>query len=946
MMEWILTATVLMLAVLAVRAVLGRRMGPKLRYALWLLVLLRLLLPFSFWESAASPANLVRVQEEAMFVTPVVTAPPVDADTPVPSPDLSTPADPVPADSGPASPSVIGGGEEASTPYVSTFDLREMLRDLLPKLWVVGMAAAGSWFLFCNLLFYRNLRRSRKLLQVDGKLRIYLANAPSPCLFGLFRPAVYVTPEAAADEWMMEHTLLHEKTHFRHGDHIWAFLRTICLILWWYHPLVWVAARLSRQDSELFCDAAVIEALGEEHRAEYGRTLLALSSKGRASAFCAASTLSRGGRQLKSRITAIARWAKPKKWAIVLALLLAALAVGCAFSGASESTEAPADTDTPKADDFQVVTATDPAAETKRTPGPLTDEDLKGGEPVHLGMSFEQANAVLSLTEEELLGTAMGMQSYLRGDTLYTFRRDSMGWKQWFSGFSTQSDPDFLGLGIGVGSTLEELVAFLGCDIADDPGAGETWQLYGADSEINSAQVAPGEADGERFLAVWTENGSLLFQLQQDKVIQAEAQLDTSKPQLPVSDVDVASTDGLTPGMSYETALVRLEPMDRLQDVSNALHAEKGGILYLFRDQGNGMELMQYSTDVAGTELPLGLTIGGSIDAFLWNELGMAELPELPLQEDLYLYGSAESGQSCLLTAPYGDCAGDLQIYTEHYLFRCRLDENRTIIFADCSLLDAPAAEPDTAADDTADTAVPAEDVSSPERDALLARLAADDYFYNADVLGCVPFDDPGGRLAGVALCQRKNGIPWVVYMPKDPAEEPTPMGLGSGELDYVEGTFGYADGKAYLTVYDRNLEQELYYTVSHSEDGRAFTSQSSPLLLNRFSSYAMRVLDYQELPGNNGIDGVLVVSRDDSLILPMICYCLDVESTSSRFVFIPPVGDGTELEYQMGTLRALDDGTVTYDLVDPATGTLHTKTVQPGNDPTDATQYNQWFTR
>ena len=55
MMEWILTSTALILAVVLMRAILGRRMGPKLRYALWLVVLARLLLPFSFGHSAASP---------------------------------------------------------------------------------------------------------------------------------------------------------------------------------------------------------------------------------------------------------------------------------------------------------------------------------------------------------------------------------------------------------------------------------------------------------------------------------------------------------------------------------------------------------------------------------------------------------------------------------------------------------------------------------------------------------------------------------------------------------------------------------------------------------------------------------------------------------------------------------------------------------------------------
>ena len=56
----------------------------------------------------------------------------------------------------------------------------------------------------------------------------------TPCLFGLFRPAIYVTPEASGDPALLAHTLAHEETHYRHGDHIWSALRCLCLVVHWY----------------------------------------------------------------------------------------------------------------------------------------------------------------------------------------------------------------------------------------------------------------------------------------------------------------------------------------------------------------------------------------------------------------------------------------------------------------------------------------------------------------------------------------------------------------------------------------------------------------------------------------------------------------------------------------------------------------------------------------
>ena len=58
------------------------------------------------------------------------------------------------------------------------------------------------WLLLTNLRFWRKLRKVRMPYTVEGcKYPVYLVEAglPSPCLFGLVRPAVYLTPAAAAD---------------------------------------------------------------------------------------------------------------------------------------------------------------------------------------------------------------------------------------------------------------------------------------------------------------------------------------------------------------------------------------------------------------------------------------------------------------------------------------------------------------------------------------------------------------------------------------------------------------------------------------------------------------------------------------------------------------------------------------------------------------------------
>ena len=65
MAEWILMSSLLIVIVLAVRALFRGRMGLRLRYALWLLVLLRLLVPGTVFQTGLSVLNYVPLSQTA-----------------------------------------------------------------------------------------------------------------------------------------------------------------------------------------------------------------------------------------------------------------------------------------------------------------------------------------------------------------------------------------------------------------------------------------------------------------------------------------------------------------------------------------------------------------------------------------------------------------------------------------------------------------------------------------------------------------------------------------------------------------------------------------------------------------------------------------------------------------------------------------------------------------
>ena len=330
MIEWVVSSCILILAVIALRYLLRGRISLRLQYVLWLLVLARLLLPVSFGSTDISVMSVVEKAPAVQAVESVR-----EVDTIWQAHDGSVEGYPA----GPLMPDTpVTVAPSVTNDQFSRMESALTLRKLLLPIWWCGAAVTLLMFLSANLRFAGRLRKSRRPLAVEGAaLPVYVAEERAvPCLFGLFRPAIYVTQATADDPVLLRHTVAHETTHFRHGDHVWALLRAVCLALHWWNPLVWWAAKLSRQDGELACDEATIRALGETERAAYGRTLIRMACSRGVSPLLTATAMDGGKTSLHERIVLLAKKPRTAALAAIALVLAAALCVGCTFTGAKK----------------------------------------------------------------------------------------------------------------------------------------------------------------------------------------------------------------------------------------------------------------------------------------------------------------------------------------------------------------------------------------------------------------------------------------------------------------------------------------------------------------------------------------------------------------------------------------------------------------------------------
>ena len=313
MTQWILSSSLLIAVVLLIRKVAGDRLSARVRYALWGLVLLRLLVPVSIGESALSVQNWLPDEDAAV----VQQSQPVDLDVYAGSDsEMILQQTPVTEESAPA-------------------EQRLTMKDMLPVVYIVGAVLVAAIFLLSNLRFWLRLRRSRVFV-TKQTLPVYETVAiESPCMYGLFRPAVYMTPEVLKDEKAQRYVLAHELTHYRHGDHIWSFLRCLAVILHWYNPLVWTASFASQLDGELACDEGALRRIGESNRNEYARTLINLTCVGYGGMLTTATSMTGRRCDLRNRVVRIAKNPKMTVTALVAVLVIVAVVAVMLFSGAT-----------------------------------------------------------------------------------------------------------------------------------------------------------------------------------------------------------------------------------------------------------------------------------------------------------------------------------------------------------------------------------------------------------------------------------------------------------------------------------------------------------------------------------------------------------------------------------------------------------------------------------
>jgi beta-lactamase regulating signal transducer with metallopeptidase domain/Tol biopolymer transport system component len=311
--QWLLKTSLqgslLICLILLVKSVLRGRLPIRWHYYLWLLLLVRLALPWAP-QSRLSMFNLIpqysspKLAETALttestgdaeakttanYETTRNTAEQTVVEQQTMQPKSATPENKLTSTSAPLVPETDSPDRSDSTRPVSVGVVR-----ILPLAWLLGAVALGGYIAVRNFNLWRTIKRERPVtdseileLLEDCKMQmnvqtivgvIVTDRVKSPALFGFVRPRLLL-PQGLIEAFDLEelhYVFLHELAHLKRHDIYLGWLVSLLQVMHWFNPLIWFALRRIRTDQELACDGLVLSTMKTDEPPKYGRTIVNL----------------------------------------------------------------------------------------------------------------------------------------------------------------------------------------------------------------------------------------------------------------------------------------------------------------------------------------------------------------------------------------------------------------------------------------------------------------------------------------------------------------------------------------------------------------------------------------------------------------------------------------------------------------------------------------------
>jgi beta-lactamase regulating signal transducer with metallopeptidase domain len=294
-----ITASIIILFVLALRF-LFRKSTKKFSYVLWLILLIRLIVPFSF-ETQFNPMP----DKFAEFSNRAYIGDIEESKETIPGLEMGTEE------------SINPNNQIIKKPVksrkININEKKFSMKNSLPYIWIMGIVL----FLIHGIISNQQLKKSLKGSNYLYENLYENENLNTAFIHGIIQPKIYIPNHL--DEKEREYIIIHEKTHLKRYDHIIKFLYYIALSIHWFNPLIWLAFILMGRDMELSCDEDVMKEIGNHAKKDYCKTLLSLATGHKMKIV---TPLSFSENNTKGRVKNVLDYKKPKFWVSLILIIV------------------------------------------------------------------------------------------------------------------------------------------------------------------------------------------------------------------------------------------------------------------------------------------------------------------------------------------------------------------------------------------------------------------------------------------------------------------------------------------------------------------------------------------------------------------------------------------------------------------------------------------------
>ena len=312
-----------------------RTFNAKLRYTVWIILLVGLLVPMGFFNNS----GLIEISLPVGTKTPYAAADGTDDLDSQDGIDATSDTDgtggsdgiyPADMSSSPGALGVAGGGASSGT-GVSPVLICVLAWGVIAVL--VLAYQLWRYFHFAGLVWRwgeplkdEGASSVFKAVQTDmgldgKKIEIRICEFVSSTLFTGFLRPVIVLPKTHFEADELELIFRHELVHYKRRDLLIKLFSVITLAVHWFNPVVYLMCTFMQADGEASCDEAVLEDAGEDNRQFYAELMIKMI--GRGSAATMLSTCFYGGkRSVKRRLGAILDTSKKIKKPAYAALII------------------------------------------------------------------------------------------------------------------------------------------------------------------------------------------------------------------------------------------------------------------------------------------------------------------------------------------------------------------------------------------------------------------------------------------------------------------------------------------------------------------------------------------------------------------------------------------------------------------------------------------------